>query len=96
MILPLDIDVLTRFALLVSKLPARGGTPTAVICQRCGTWSGLVANRAGIVMGRFAPEIRWHEGLLSIATVLVHTVLIDDRKVSLKCMRCGFVTRWRR
>ena len=96
MTLPLDTDLLTRFGLLVSKLPVRGGEPTAVTCRKCGTWSGLVANRAGIMVGQFAPDIRWDGGILSIATVLVHAILIDDRKVSMKCMRCGFVTRWRR
>jgi hypothetical protein len=94
--LPLDTDLFTRFFLLVSKLPVRGGKPMALTCEKCHTWSGLVANSAGIVMGQFAPDIRRDGGILSIATVLVHAILIDDRKVSMKCMRCGFVTRWRR
>jgi hypothetical protein len=96
MSLSLDTDVLTRFCLLVGKLPAWGGEPIALLCENCHTWSGLVANGAGIVMGHFTWDVQRRGDSISIATVLVHATLINDRKVSLKCTRCGFVTRWRR
>jgi hypothetical protein len=67
-----------------------------VTCRCCGTWSGLVANKAGIIMGQFASDIQMDDGFVSISTVLVHAVLIDDRTATLKCMKCGYVTRWRR
>ncbi|HLN30706.1 MAG TPA: hypothetical protein VK395_23395 [Gemmataceae bacterium] len=90
------IEFLTQFCLLVGKLPPQGGKPTAVSCDNCGAWSGLVANRAGILMGTFEPDILNENGIVSISTVLTHAVLIDERRVSLKCMDCGYVTRWRR
>jgi hypothetical protein len=86
----------TRYGLLVSKLPARGGRATAVTCRNCGTWTGLVANKAGIIFGQFVPDIRTENDIVSISTVLAAAFLIDDRAVPLKCMQCGYVTRWRR
>jgi hypothetical protein len=97
MIQTFDTDVLQRFYLLASKLPAQGGKPVPVRCKECGLWFGLVANQAGVIIGHFAPDIRWKsDGLVSIATALVNTVLIDEKRLSLKCTTCGFVTRWRR
>jgi hypothetical protein len=89
-------EYLTRYCLLVDKLPPRGGKPTAVSCGNCGTWSGCVANKAGILVGQFEPDIRYEHGIVSIGTVLVDAFLIVDRTVPLKCMQCGYVTRWRR
>ncbi len=89
-------ELLTRYCLLVGRLPARGGKVTTVTCSKCGNWAGCVANRAGILVGQFEPDIRHDDGIVSIATMLVHAVLIDGRNVRLKCMQCGYVTRWHR
>ena len=95
MIQTFDTDVLQRFYLLAGNLPRKGGKPIPVRCKACGVWLGLVANQAGVIIGHFAPDIRWNDGLVSIGTVLVNTVLIDERRLSLK-YTCGSITRWRR
>jgi hypothetical protein len=95
MIQSFPTDALQRYCLLAGKLPAQLGKPVPVRCKDCGVWLGLVANQAGVVIGHFAPDIRWNDGLVSISTALVNTVLIDEKRLSLKCT-CGSITRWRR
>jgi hypothetical protein len=64
-----DLEELKRFFWLAGNLPAHGGEPMAVLCKKCERWLELAANRAGAVIGHFAPDIRWNDGMLSIATV---------------------------
>jgi hypothetical protein len=86
-------DALQRYYLLAGELPQQGGKPVPIRCKACGVWLGLVANRAGVIIGYFAPDIRWNDGLPSISTALVNTVLIYEDRLSLKCP-CGAITRW--
>ena len=88
-------DTLQRYCLLAGKLPAQGGKPVPVRCKVCGAWLGLVANGAGALIGDFAPDIRWNDGLPSIGIALINTVLIRERRLTLKCP-CGVITHWRR
>jgi hypothetical protein len=88
-------ELLTRCCLLISKLPRHGGRPTSVVCQKCGTWLGCVANKAGVLTGQFEPDLCIADGSVAISTVLVSSVLIANRTVNMKCMQCGYVTRWR-
>jgi hypothetical protein len=96
MIQSFDTDLLQRFYLLATSLPGQGGKPVPVCCKNCGVWLGFVANQAGVIIGHFAPDIRWNDGLVTIGTVLVNAVLIYEKRLSLKCTACGFVTHWRR
>lgn len=88
-------DALQRYCLLAGNLPAEGGKPVPVRCKHCGVWLGLVANQAGVIIGHFASDIRWNDGLPSMGIALVNTVLIYEDRLCLKCP-CGAITRWRR
>jgi hypothetical protein len=88
-------DALQRYCLLAGKLPVLGGRPVPVRCKACGVWLGLVANQAGVIIGHFAPDIRWNDEMASIGIALINTVLIRERRLSLKCP-CGAITHWRR
>jgi hypothetical protein len=89
-----DTTKLTQFVLLADALLKRcpkDRSVKALTCERCGQWTGAVANSAAAAFGHFAADVDYNDGVLAVGTRLERSVLLPGR-CEIQC-QCGFTTR---
>lgn len=83
------VTPLNQYFQLAACLPPAPDKPRWLICDRCRNPLGCLANSRGVAFGSF--DMRdWAQGALLGSTV------ISERRVLLKCGRCGREKLWHR
>ena len=82
-----DVDHFGQCFQLEALLPRAHDNPQSLKCPACGMYLGCVANSRAIAVGHFdRPENQRSQ--------LIGGAVISEKRVSLKCPRCGSVKRW--